>query len=274
MGNSNKAQQNVIHIEFMTAKQKVKKDKALIKNKVDQSQNEHLQDIICIQDLTQYYQVDFRQTILTTDETIHVKKFVDLVVNPNSKTPNNLIQISDFFKQNVKSFQIFFNNQMFSQDDQKYQFNYEPLYIEVIYKPKHWMEMAVEKFKTYSSKIMSALGFISKFAYIAIPLYTSLSALQPFLMPTLKTAKVALKSTQNPQAQNAQSVVKFLINTLKRASFIAAPILSVVSKYIPMSKTIVSGIGLYLGKGMLWNVIKLGVTIFCPFLAPLLMIFG
>ncbi|CAD8156816.1 unnamed protein product [Paramecium pentaurelia] len=274
MGNSNKVQQNVIHIEFMTAKQKIRKDKALIKNKVDQSNNEHLQDIICIQDLTQYYEVDFRQTILTSDETIHVKKIVDLVVNPNSKTPNNLIQISEFFKQNVKSFQIFFNNQMFSQDEQQYQFAYEPLYIEVIYKPKHWMEKAVEKFKTYSNKIMSALGFISKFAYIAIPLYTSLSALQPFLMPTLKTAKVALRSTQNPQTQTAQSVVKFLINTLKRASYIAAPLLSIVGQYMPMSKTMVAGIGLYLGKGMLWNVIKLCITIFCPFVAPLLMIFG
>ncbi|CAD8153728.1 unnamed protein product [Paramecium octaurelia] len=274
MGNSNKVQQNVIHIEFMTAKQKIRKDKALIKNKVDQSSNEHLLDIICIQDLTQYYEVDFRQTILTSDETIHVKKIVDLVVNPNSKTPNNLIQISEFFKQNVKSFQIFFNNQMFSQDEQQFQFAYEPLYIEVIYKPKHWMEKTVEKFKTYSSKIMSALAFASKFAYIAIPLYTSLSALQPFLLPTLKTAKVALRATENPKAQKAESVVKFLINTLKRATFIAAPILSLVAQYMPMSKTMFAAVGLYFGKGVVWNVVKLAVTIFCPFLAPLLMLFG
>ncbi|CAD8065424.1 unnamed protein product [Paramecium sonneborni] len=274
MGNSNKVQQNVIHIEFMSAKQKIRKDKALIKNKVDQSQNEHLSDIICVQDLTQYYEVDFRQTILTSDETIHVKKIVDLVVNPNSKTPSNLIQISEFFKQNVKSFQIFFNNQIYSQDEQQYQFAYEPLYIEVIYNPKHWMEKAVEKFKTYSNKLMSALALISKFAYIAIPLYTSLSALQPFVLPTLKTAKVALKSTQNPTSQTAQTVIKFLINQLKRASFIAAPILSLLAQYIPISKNMVAGIGLYFGKGVLWNVIKLGVTIFCPFLAPLLMIFG
>lgn len=57
------------------------------------------------------------------------------------------------------------------------------------------MEKMVAKFKTYSTKVMSALTVVSRFAYLIIPVYTSISALKPFLLPTLKTAKVALKST-------------------------------------------------------------------------------
>lgn len=84
---------------------------------------------------------------------------------------------------------------MFAQDDQSYKFNYDPLYIEVIYKPKHWMEKLASKMKTYTSKFANALALVSRFAYLAIPIYTGLSALRPLLVPTLKTAKIALKST-------------------------------------------------------------------------------
>lgn len=57
------------------------------------------------------------------------------------------------------------------------------------------MEKLTAKIKTYTSKLASALAFVSRFAYLAIPIYTGLSALRPLLVPTLKTAKMALKST-------------------------------------------------------------------------------
>lgn len=55
---------------------------------------------------------------------------------------------------------------------------------------------------------------------------------------------------------------------------IAAPIFALVSKYIPATKTIALGLGVYFGKGAIWNIAKLGITIFCPLLTPLLMLLG
>ena len=55
--------------------------------------------------------------------------------------------------------------------------------------------------KDIGQKITRTLTMISKVAYVVMPFQTAIASLQPFILPTLSTAAVALKGVDNPRAK-------------------------------------------------------------------------
>jgi hypothetical protein len=74
MGNSNKAAElkegNEILIEFMTADQKVKKDRIISKTQLEVQQDEEDFDVEIINDFKKLYDVDFRKVIFTEHDLV------------------------------------------------------------------------------------------------------------------------------------------------------------------------------------------------------------